>query len=121
MKIYQKPDGSKFAFEDDGSQDSYITDDMTLLTADQIAAAYIQTPTQLWAAYQQSAQIELSVSDITMGRIFEAVALGNTTYSAADVIAFIQWRKTIRTILSQKQPKSIPPTLPIKPPFPAGT
>lgn len=35
MKYYKK-DNKVFAFEDDGSQDSFITDEMILMTADEI-------------------------------------------------------------------------------------
>ncbi len=35
MKYYKK-DNEVFAFEDDGSQDSFITDEMILMTADEI-------------------------------------------------------------------------------------
>lgn len=79
------------------------------------------TSAQLWAAYQGQAQAALSISDTTMHRIGEAVALGRTTWTAADVVAFMQWRQSLRAILSQAQPATIPTALPTKPAYPAGT
>lgn len=47
MKTYKKPDGSLWAFEEDGSQDHLITDDMTLLSADELAELMApQAPTK---------------------------------------------------------------------------
>src|ERR1700741_1149481 len=71
MKTYQKPDGSLWAFEEDGSQDDLITDDMVLLTAKQVAALQNPTAAQQWSAYQQSAQAALDKSDITILRCAE--------------------------------------------------
>lgn len=38
MKYYKGGDGEVFAFEEDGSQDAYIKDDMTLLSDEELAA-----------------------------------------------------------------------------------
>lgn len=79
------------------------------------------TSAQLWAEYQGQAQAALSVSDTTMHRIGEAVALGKTSWTTADVVAFVQWRQALRAILSQAQPATIPTALPAKPAYPVGT
>ncbi|SNT29130.1 hypothetical protein SAMN06265795_12253 [Noviherbaspirillum humi] len=47
MKHYINAAGGLFAFEDDGSQDEFITDDMRLATEAEIAA--IQNPTSAYA------------------------------------------------------------------------
>jgi hypothetical protein len=85
-----------------------------LLTAAQIAA-------QNWAAYQMSAKGALATTDSTVVRISEAISLGATTATAADVVAFMQYRKSLRQILSQTQPPIVPAALPTKPPYPSNT
>lgn len=40
MKHYQTPDGTIWAFDDDGSQDHLVRPNMVALTADQVAAAH---------------------------------------------------------------------------------
>lgn len=76
---------------------------------------------QLWAAYQHQAALALESSDTAMHRIAEAVAVGATAWTAADVVAFVNWRRSLRTILVQSQPTTLPPALPARPPYPAGT
>ena len=83
-------------------------------TAAQIAA-------NQWAAYQSSARAALMATDSTVARISEAISLGATTATTTDVVAFMQYRKTLRVILSQVQPTTIPTALPTKPPYPANT
>jgi len=74
-----------------------------------------------WEAYQAQACAALADSDLTMHRLTEAVSIGATTLTAADVVAFVQWRIALRAILSQAQPATIPSSLPAKPAYPAGT
>jgi len=78
------------------------------------------TKAERWATYQNDAKAALAESDKTVARISEAVALGNTTLTTPDVVAFMQMRADLRAILSQKQPSTIPTTLPTAP-YPAGT
>lgn len=78
------------------------------------------TAADKWAAYQQSAKAALAASDVTVTRTSEAVALGNTTWAAADVVAYMQMRAALRAILSQPQPSTIPTSLPTAP-HPKGT
>lgn len=80
-----------------------------------------KTKAELWVEYQDLAKVALSESDVTMMRIGEGVSMGTTSWTAADVVAFVQWRKSLRTILSQTQPATIPTSLPTKPTYPAGT
>lgn len=47
MKHYWKSDGSVWAFESDGSQDEYITGDMSLMTQAEIAAHLAPAPTPI--------------------------------------------------------------------------
>ncbi len=79
------------------------------------------TPAQQWSAYQAKAKAELTESDTSMLRIYEAVILGNTTMEAADVVAFVKWRQALRAILSENQPDTIPTDLPARPAYPTGT
>lgn len=78
MKTYKKPDSSLWQFEDDGSQDFLITDDMTLLTLEELAAILNPPPTaeQLWSAYQRSAMAVLTANDTVAIRCVKA----NVTY-----------------------------------------
>lgn len=86
-----------------------------------LAPTAAQLNAQGWAARQAQARAALADSDITMHRISEAVALGNTAWTAPDVVTFMQWRRQLRAILSQAQPSTIPSALPTKPAYPAGT
>ena len=85
------------------------------------AVDFVPTTAQQWAAYQQGAQKGLSDSDTTMHRIAEGVALGRTSWTAADVVAWVDYRRLLRSILSEAQPATIPQALPAKPAYPAGT
>ncbi len=86
-----------------------------------VAPTSSQVTTQQWLAYQAQAKKALSDSDVTMHRIGEGVSLGKTSWTALDVVAFVQWRQSLRNILAQKQPATIPTSLPVKPPYPVGT
>ncbi len=81
----------------------------------------VQLNAQAWAAYQARAKAALESSDTTMHRVTEAVVLAKTTLTAADVAAFVQWRASLRAILSQTQPATVPTSLPTKPAYPSGT
>lgn len=91
-------------------------------TAAQLSDAYAaQQLTNQWKAYQSQAQAALSKSDITVSRITEGAALGTLTLTNADVVTYMDWRRTLRAILSQAQPATIPTSLPTEPPHPVGT
>jgi len=85
-------------------------------------APAIPTPSsaQLWSAYQSSALAKLSDADVTMARVVEAVSLGLTSFTASDVVAFVNYRRALRAIVSAT---SGDPTqaLPTKPAYPSGT
>lgn len=72
-----------------------------------------------WGDYQSRLQDALTKSDITMGRIQEAVVLGKTTWQAADVIAYVGWRSSLRDAL--RSPQSSEMEMPEFPGYPAGT
>lgn len=55
-------------------------------------------------------------ADNTMLRISEAISLGLTTWTASDVVAFVEYRRALRQIISTKSG-----SMPVKPPYPAGT
>lgn len=78
------------------------------------------TTAALWLDHQYLAKNALADADVTMNRITEAVALGLTTFTAADVVAFVNYRRSLRVIVSAS---SGDPTLalPAKPPYPSGT
>lgn len=80
-----------------------------------------QIDCEAWAAYRAKALNALADSDLTVARVAEAVALGATTWTTADVAAWMTYRRDLRAILSQTQPATIPADLPAAPPFPAGT
>ncbi len=61
----------------------------------------------------------LAASDISMTRITEAVARGQTSFTTADVVAFATWRGTVRAIVDGTDTTST--ALPAKPPYPAHT
>ena len=69
-------------------------------------------------ALQQEAQVALDKSDTTMHRIAEAVALGKNSWTSADVVAWVNYRISLRTIISSSS--GTVEALPARPPFPAG-
>jgi hypothetical protein len=74
-----------------------------------------------WSEYQRQALVALTKTSVTMERIAEAVATGATAINAPDVVAFTDYRKALRAILSRPKPDVIPGELPAHPGFPAGT
>ena len=64
----------------------------------------------------EAAQANLDAADITMLRVADAVALGKTTYTTADVVAFVNWRVALRNDVKNGTTTAGP-----KPPYPAGT
>jgi hypothetical protein len=84
------------------------------------AATPYAAPTPTWASYQLLCKSALERSDTTVARISEAISLGYTTSTTADVVAYMQWRRALRAILSAATgtPEVAPPT---EPAYPAGT
>jgi hypothetical protein len=74
-----------------------------------------------WREYQNRSKEALEKTSVTMERIAEAVAFGQTTWDAPDVVVFLQHRRDLRAILSQPKPDVIPDELPAHPGFPTGT
>jgi hypothetical protein len=81
-------------------------------------AAYLTA--QQWQAYQTQARQALASTDITVSRITEGVVKGTCALTNADVVAYMNYRESLRAILTQAQPTTIPTSLPTAP-FPAGT
>ena len=73
-------------------------------------------PTAL-SAFIASAKAALDLSDTTMHRIVEAVSLGLTTWTTADVVAWVTYRRALRSLLTA----SSVTTLPARPAYPVGT
>jgi hypothetical protein len=61
----------------------------------------------------------LDDSDTTMHRIAEAVSLGLNTWTATDVVAWVNWRRALRAIVSGSDTTST--SIPSRPAYPAGT
>jgi hypothetical protein len=59
----------------------------------------------------------LDKTDIVMHRVSEAVSLGLSSWTAADVVAWVNYRRALRTIVSGAISNSIPSV----PAFPQGT
>lgn len=74
---------------------------------------------QTWTSYQATAMAALNDSDTTMLRIAEGVTLGLTTWTAADVVAWADYRRALRVIAGAASGTA--GMLPAKPPYPAGT
>jgi len=82
-------------------------------------ASPYQPPSITLEVLKTQAQAELDKSDLTMHRVAEGVALGKTTWQAADVVSWVNYRIALRNLISSNSYS--PLTLPIKPPYPAGT
>jgi hypothetical protein len=61
----------------------------------------------------------LGSSDTTMLRIAEAVAVGLTSWTAADVVAWVNWRRALRAIVSGSDTSSA--SIPSRPAYPSGS
>lgn len=91
MKTYQKQDGSLWSFEDDGSQDYLITDDMILITEEEAQTIRNQiispppTTEQLWSAYQRAAMAILSANDTVAIRCVKANVAYPSEWFACDL------------------------------------
>ena len=59
---------------------------------------------------------ELADSDITITRIVDAVVTGTSSWTNTDVVAFINWRKSLRADIANNTNLAGP-----RPPYPAGT
>lgn len=107
--------GLPFAWASDGT----ITGETNLTSAQQTAlvavvAAHDPTKPDLRLA----ASLALAKSDTTMHRIAEAVATGVNSWTGADVVAWVNWRKALRSVVAN--PASVS-ALPAQPAYPAGT
>ncbi|MGB9154412.1 MAG: hypothetical protein WCD70_15150 [Alphaproteobacteria bacterium] len=67
----------------------------------------------------QQAQSALTKTDTTMLRVQEAITLGLTTATTADVVAFVHYRKALRAIVDGTDTTST--SLPAQPAYPANT
>ena len=77
-----------------------------------------QTPTpNPLPVFLASVQAALTASDDTMKRVQEAITLGTNSATSPDVVAFVQYRRSLRALLSS----TTVTTIPAKPAYPAGT
>ncbi len=76
---------------------------------------FSQPPVDIAEENKAAARQALTASDLTMDRIAEGVSLGLTTWTTADVIAFVQYRRSLRTAATTGV------ALPERPSYPAGT
>lgn len=84
---------------------------------DATTAAFVPTSAQALATFKTQVQTALDASDITMGRISEAVALGTNSWTGTDVVAYVNYRRALRVLLRA----TTPATIPTAPAYPAGT
>lgn len=120
MKYYQKPDGSVLSFLANGTQDDLIPAGSIEIPEEQALPILnpSATPAQLLMEFQKSAQAALLATDTTFARIYEAIILGLVTATDPSVIAWIGYRKSLR---SEVRATTVG-TLPTKPTtYPAGT
>jgi hypothetical protein len=61
----------------------------------------------------------LDASDTTMHRVTEAVALGQNSWTNADVVAWVNYRRALRAIIDGSDTTSI--AIPARPAYPSGT
>lgn len=86
-----------------------------LVISDNAAAATAQAEYDA-GALARSAKAALVNADETMTRVVEAVSLGLTTWTNADVVAFVTYRRALRVIVGGGNGP-----LPDHPAFPEGT
>jgi hypothetical protein len=76
------------------------------------------TPPTIAPDTRAAAQATLAKSDTTMHRVSEAVMLGLTTWTAADVVAWADYRRALRAMVDGAPTTA---ALPTRPAYPAGT
>lgn len=110
MKYYKKNNGNVFAFEPDGSQDSFITADMVEMTTSEVDAHVNPTPTpeQLQAELVANAQAALSVTDMVFIRCGKAGVAWPSDWQ--DYVVAL--RDVVNGTTS---------TMPVQPAYPAGS
>ena len=67
----------------------------------------------------RQARAAIAASDVTMLRVADAVAVGKTTWTTADVVAWASYRRALRAIIDGTDTTST--ALPSKPAYPANT
>ncbi len=67
----------------------------------------------------QKARAAIAETDVTMLRVADAVAVGKTSWTAADVVAWATYRRALRAIIEGTDPTST--ALPARPAYPANT
>lgn len=72
---------------------------------------------QLLNNFLSEVRLKLFKTDATMLRIQEAISNNMTTSTTADVVAYVEYRKSLRGLLKLDSPQSFPS----QPPYPAGT
>lgn len=67
----------------------------------------------------QAARAAIAETDVTMLRVADAVAVGKTTWTTTDVVAWATYRRALRAIIDGTDTAST--ALPTKPAYPANT
>lgn len=67
----------------------------------------------------QQARAAIAASDVTMLRVADAVAVGKTTWTTADVVAWATYRRALRGIIDGTDTAAT--ALPARPAYPANT
>lgn len=108
MKYYKKDD-QVYAFEDDGSQDDYITSDMVLMTADEVdrhlnPQNYLTDEQKLQIKKDgnlQTAQSEYNVSTLKIDALSQQIEDedGDLPTLEATKTQWINYRKSLRAYL----------------------
>ncbi len=109
MKYFKKNDDSVWAFESDGSQDEFITNEFTLMTAEEIdrhlnPQKYFTDAEKAAIAVQQKmihAQSEYDRVSIEITRLNDAIEDedGDLEKLNADKAVLIDYRKSLRAFL----------------------
>jgi|SRR5580704_1920509 hypothetical protein len=81
-----------------------------------ISRSEVPVPTAI-QSFVESAWRAMIEADNTMHRIQEGVSLGFTTWTTADVVTWVNYRRSLRSLMNATTVQ----VLPIKPPYPAGT
>jgi hypothetical protein len=98
--------------------------DGSLAFSDALSSGQVAAIEAVYAAHDpgkadnsQQAEALLAKADIVMLRVSEAVSLALTSWTAADVVAWVNYRRALRTIVGGAVGNSIPAL----PAYPQGT
>jgi len=107
MKYFKKPDGSVWAFESDESQDAYITEDMSALSAEEVEALLAPVAPQLPTFGEQKSLVTDYYMDEREKMIARIASIGQRLSRAGDSTSALSCDAVVNGLLDMFQHASV--------------